>query len=237
MGKRKIQDSENTGIFPLNFVEKLPLDEQDPEDRFEDSIKKLSSVNEEMQSPFDKVDHGKGNLIAKFESNLPSSPFETSDPFDQLNQNSNSPINKKHTTSHSHKANDQAHQIRGEGLNESEKDAVEYVAMHDCNGVEDDELTFKKNDIIIFLSDDEDQAWMWGKLKNDKTNRKGIFPKNLVKLHTKKAPISISATSKLSSVPAKKELPDNTPKTTTTTTKTEKNRIRRHVRLQWSRRR
>ena len=68
----KIQDSENTGIFPLNFVEKLPLDEQDPEDRFEDSIKKLSSVNEEMQSPFDKVDHGKGNLIAKFESNLPS---------------------------------------------------------------------------------------------------------------------------------------------------------------------
>ena len=50
----KIQDSENTGIFPLNFVEKLPLDEQDPEDRFEDSIKKLSSVNEEMQSPFDK---------------------------------------------------------------------------------------------------------------------------------------------------------------------------------------
>eukprot|EP00944_MAST-04C_sp_MAST-4C-sp1_P012146 g12146.t1 len=122
----KIQDSENTGIFPLNFVEKLPLDEQDPEDRFEDSIKKLSSVNEEMQSPFDKVDHGKGNLIAKFESNLPSSPFETSDPFDQLNQNSNSPINKKHTTSHSHKANDQAHQIRGEGSNESEKDAVEY---------------------------------------------------------------------------------------------------------------
>eukprot|EP00944_MAST-04C_sp_MAST-4C-sp1_P005171 g5171.t1 len=58
--------------------------------------------------------------------------------------------------------------------------------MYDCNGVEDDELTFKKNDIIIFLSDDEDQAWMWGKLKNDKTNRKGIFPKNLVKLHTKK---------------------------------------------------
>ena len=65
----KIQDSENTGIFQLNFVEKLPLDEQDPEDRFKDSIK-LSSVNEEMQSPFDKVDHGKGNLIAKFESRI-----------------------------------------------------------------------------------------------------------------------------------------------------------------------
>ena len=29
----KIQGSENVGIFPLNFVEKLPLGEQDAEDR------------------------------------------------------------------------------------------------------------------------------------------------------------------------------------------------------------
>ena len=218
----KIQGSENVGIFPLNFVEKLPLGEQDAEDRFEDTIKKLASVDEEIQSPFDKMDHANGNPITKFESKLPSSPFDASDPFDQLNQNSNSPINKKHTASHSRKADAQVHGIRREDSNEGKKDAVEYIAMYDCDGVEDDELTFKKNDIIIFLNDDEDQAWMWGKLKNDKTNRKGIFPKNLVKLHTKKASISVITASKLSSVPAKGELPSNKPQTTTTTTKTAK---------------
>ena len=217
----KVQGSLNVGIFPLNFVQELPMDELDPQDRFEDSIKKLSSVNEEMQSPFDKMDHGDGNLISRFESNLPSSPFEASNPFDQLNQDENSPINKKHFNSNPHTATDRMPGTGRENSNESDKGAVEYVAMYDCDGVEDDELTFKKNDIIIFLNDDEDQAWMWGRLKNDKTNRKGIFPKNLVNLHTKKKPISNLALSKSSSISAKQELPSNNPKTTKTTAKTE----------------
>ena len=68
----------------------------------------------------------------------------------------------------------------------SKSKLTEYIALFDFNAEADDELTFRKNDIIIYMNDDEDKEWMWGKLKNDSTNRKGIFPKNMVKLHTKK---------------------------------------------------